>query len=49
MWFASNAGGALSHSGANANNQVAKISLQDVQDALSSGATEVNVTHTKVH
>jgi len=48
VWFCSNAGGALGRSGLDANNQVAKISLQDVQDALLSGASEINVTHSKV-
>ncbi|KAJ7498477.1 calcium-dependent phosphotriesterase [Mycena latifolia] len=49
VWFASNGGGALSRSGLNANNQVAKISLKEVDAAiLKNGTSNVNVTHYKV-
>lgn len=47
VWFTSNGGGALSRSGLDANNQVGRISLKEVDEAMKAGG-DVNVTHYKV-
>lgn len=49
IFFCSNAGGALGHSDIDHNNQVAKISLNEVALAMAGGPIDVNVTHYKVH
>ncbi|KAJ3974444.1 calcium-dependent phosphotriesterase [Lentinula raphanica] len=48
IFFASNAGGDLGRSDLNHNNQIAKISLKDVAQAMAEGPADVNVTHYKI-
>ena len=48
VFFTSNAGGDLGHSGFDANNQMGKISLEEVAEAIANGTESINVTVTSV-
>lgn len=48
VFLCSNAGGALGRSGLDANNQVARISLKEVDEAMGGAPQDVNVSHSKV-
>ncbi|KIY68347.1 D-lactonohydrolase-like protein [Cylindrobasidium torrendii FP15055 ss-10] len=48
IWFSSNAGGRLGRSDLNNNNQIAKISVKDVEAAMGGTPQDVNVSHPNV-
>ncbi|KAL1727580.1 calcium-dependent phosphotriesterase [Schizophyllum commune] len=48
VFIASNAGGPLGRSGPDANNQIERISLKEVDEAMGGTPTDVNVSHPKV-
>lgn len=48
VFFVSNDGSPLGHSGLNANNVVSKISLKDVDTAFAANQTNINITVTPV-
>ena len=48
VFIASNAGGPLGRSGPDANNQIERISLKDVDEAMGGTPQDVNVSHPKV-